>query len=91
MPLRKTASPAPVELTRRLFFDTNTREIVTMDDMLRDYTPWVVDAVTENGAEYVRDNPHDFSFQAYVCSCMAAYGGVLVEIANADRITVNPD
>ena len=90
MPIRKTASPAPVELSRRLFFDTNTREIVTMERLLKDYTLYMVDAVEGSGADYVRNHPEEFSFDAFVANCTIGWNGTLIEIANADRITVNP-
>jgi len=72
-------------MNSRLWFDTESNKILSFEDMLHEYQVWLVEMTEEQGAEYVRNNPKDFTFWQFVQNCTTAWNGTLVEIANANE------
>lgn len=54
----------------KLWFDTETRSLVTEDNMRDEYQDWLVNRVSEEGAEYVLKNHADFTFEQFIENCM---------------------
>lgn len=72
-------------MNNRKWFDTESRKILTFEDMLAEYQIWLVEMTNEQGYEYVRDNPKDFSLWQFIENCTTAWNGTLVEITNANE------
>lgn len=76
----------------KLWFDTETSELVTEQDMRNEYQDWLVEQVGENGSSYVLENHDDFTFESWVDSCTTRWSGTLYPVTNADKFKeVKPD
>lgn len=74
----------------KLWFDTEHRELVTDDQLRKQWEEWLLEVVAENGLPYVVENARDFSYETY------AYGWceTLIPVYNAEHFKieeVNPD
>lgn len=77
----------------KLWFDSETRELVTEDQLRKDYAAWLPEMVNENGLQYVVENARDFTFDAYAYNwACGRHGGTLTPVYNAEHFKeVKPD
>lgn len=66
----------------KLWFDTEARKLVTEADLREEYQDWLVERVSEEGAEYVLKNHDDFTFEQFVSNCVM---DTLCPVYNADH------
>ena len=69
----------------KLWFDTETCELVTEDDLRNEYQDWLCEKCMEEGAEYVLKNHDDFTYEAFVDGCVTRWNGTLYPVTNADK------
>ena len=70
----------------KLWFDMETRELVTEAELRHIYQDWLVNRVSEEGAEYVLNNHGDFTFEAYAYEVACGRsGGTLIPVRNAEH------
>ena len=68
----------------KLWFDTETYELITEPRLRSEYESWLKDVEPENGIPYMLDHWQDFSFDAYIENCQTINDGTLMPVANAE-------
>lgn len=66
----------------RIWFDTATQELRTETELMSEYITWIVETAKEQG-DYIKENPKDFTFEAWIVNCTTPWNGTLVEVKNA--------
>ena len=72
----------------KLYFDTETGELITEAQLLEQYPDWVKERISEEGAEYVLQNMQDFSFEQFVENCTTPWNGTLIPVMNAEHYII---
>ena len=67
----------------KLWFDTETRNLITEANMREEYQDWLVNRVSEEGSQYVLSHHADFTFEQFISNC-TGYDGTLVPVYNAE-------
>ena len=71
----------------KLWFDAEHKELVTEDQLRKDYEAWLPEMVKENGLEYVVENAADFTFEGYQLICETDPSYCLIPVYNCEKFT----
>lgn len=69
----------------KLWFDAEHKELVTEDQLRKDYEAWLPEMVKENGLEYVVENAADFTFEGYQHICETDLSYCLIPVYNCEK------
>lgn len=69
----------------KLWFDTETSELVTEQDLRNEYQDWLIERTREVDAEYMLEHHDEYTFESWVDNCTTRWNGTLYPVTNADK------
>ena len=67
------------------WFDTETGAIVTEQELRREHWAWMCERVTEDGLEWAKAHPEDYTFEVFVENCTTPWNGTLIPVYDVTR------
>lgn len=66
----------------KLYFDTETCNLITEEDLKREYPLWLLERASEDGIDYVKKNFEYFTYEVFEENC-TNLDGTLLPVENS--------